>query len=271
MNSPADHSDRGPAHPSGSDAEISGPEEEELPEFSLEILGAAYARVLRGEDPAGAAPVPGDDESMDSAEPGDSAAPAAEAVGLEDEEDDRGCPINEESVLEAVLFVGAPEGTRLTARRLAALMRDVSPREIPALVRRLNDRYERDQSAWRVVQADGGWQMELIPELAGLRTAFLGEARPARLAQSAVDVLAIVAYHQPISRVEVERIWQRPCGAVLSQLSQRNLLALTPDSGPIRDRKFITTDRFLQLLGLESIDDLPRTAELDELDDMLDG
>jgi segregation and condensation protein B len=121
------------------------------------------------------------------------------------------------------------------------------------------------------VQNEDAWQMQLIPELKSLEAGFQGEVRPVRLGQSAIDVLAIVAYHQPVSRAEVDRIWQRPCGAVLSQLVQRQLIALDSSTGPLRDRKFTTTDRFLGMIGLDSIGDLPQTAEISDMEDMLEG
>ena len=96
---------------------------------------------------------------------------------------------------------------------------------------------------------------------------FQGEIREAKLAQSAVDVLAIVAYHQPVTRQEVERIWQRPCSSVLSQLIQRQLLDYESSEIAKRDRTFVTTDRFLKLMGLESLEDLPQTADVSDVGD----
>lgn len=238
-------------------------------EFSLEQLGAAYARVLRGESgPATSAVGSPDGRTDDPKAPSqDSPGPAVDPVAppLCEADDDAACPINEESVLEAVLFVGAPEGTRLTAKKLASLMREISPKEIRGIVERLNAKYQKEHSAWRIVQREGGYRMDLIEELDSLRDGFLGEIREARLPQSAVDVLAVVAYHQPITRQGVEQIWLRPCGAILANLTQRKLLELEPGEGSARDRAYVTTDRFLQLLGLESLHDLPLATDIADL------
>ncbi len=248
--------------------DLSGEADE--PEFSLDQIGAAYARVLRG-DASSAEPLTVGAEAVgDTAEA--AAAGDAESSGLDESaDDDAGCPISEESVLEAVLFVGAPEGVKLTSRRLASLMRDVSPKEIKAIVGRLNARYQAENAAYRIALHEEAWRLELIPELKSLEAGFQGEVRPVRLGQSAIDVLAIVAYHQPVSRHEVDRIWQRPCGAILSQLLQRQLIALDSSSGPLRDRKFTTTDRFLGMIGLDSIGDLPQTAEITDMEGILEG
>jgi len=240
--------------------------EAEGEEFTIEQLGAAYARVTRqdaGEVPA--EPVADPSASMEDDE--ESFSGPEDLAPLDDSSDDAACPVSEESVLEAAIFVGAPADAKLTSKKLAAIMREISPKEIKGIVTRLNERYTREHSAWRIVQKDGGWQMELIPGLNELHVAFQGEVREAKLAQSAIDVLAIVAYHQPVSRQEVERIWQRPCSAVLSQLVQRRLLEYDSAEAAKRDRLFVTSDRFLELMGLESLEDLPQTADVSDVGD----
>lgn len=244
---------------------------DEEDEFSLEQLGAAYARVMRGETTPDSEQESGPETvaTGDGNIPGptaDSSATLDPPEALDDSADDRACPVTEESVLEAVLFVGTPVGTRLTARKLASLMREVSPREIQAIVDRMNARYSQEQAAYRIVLVDGGYQMELIPELDPLRNGFLGEVREFRLPQSAVDVLAIVAYHQPLNRQSIEQYCLRPCGAVLGNLVQRKLLEQVGEGSP-RDRNYVTTARFLELLGLESLHDLPLTSDLADLPD----
>ena len=96
-----------------------------------------------------------------------------------------------------------------------------------------------------------------------VRNRFYGKVREARLSQAAVDVLAIVAYQQPLSSEQVSRLRGRPCSHVLSQLVRRGLLRIERRGEKLRTPYYFTTDRFLELFGLESLEDLPQSEELD--------
>lgn len=97
----------------------------------------------------------------------------------------------------------------------------------------------RPQTAWAVQRA-------LQPE------------RPTRLSRPALETLAIVAYRQPLTRAGIEAIRGVNCEAVLESLERRGLVAeVDRQDTPGRPRLFGTTLRFLQIVGLERIDDLP--------------
>jgi len=105
--------------------------------------------------------------------------------------------------------------------------------------------------------------MVLRDEFDSIRGRFYGKVREANLTQSALDVLAVVAYQQGASRQQVESVRGRPSGGILSQLVRRELLRVDRSSEKPKMRYF-TTDRFLDLFGLESIEDLPK-SEVDRL------
>lgn len=255
----------------GDDAVVPNPEIDEI-EFSLDQLSEAYAKVLRGQGGA----IAGDDPIVtgpggDTEDPADlDAGEVLDPVDLDDRRDDAPCPITEMSVLEAILFVGVPPDVRLSAKKLASLMRDISPKEIPLLVNELNQRYEAEGAAYRITHQNGNYQLVLSEDLHAIRDPFYGEVREAQLTHQAVEVLAIVAYHQPVARSQVDKIRHRPSGAVLSQLCERKLLALDPASESTRDRRYVTTDRFLQLFGLAEIGDLPQAQEVDNIDEFFE-
>ena len=235
-------------------------------EFSLDQLSHAYAKVIRGNTDNALATEPGD---VDAGQGNDVSIPTEEPdpVELDDKRDDAPCPLSEVSVLETILFVGTPPDVRLTAKKLAGMMRDVSPKEIPTLVEELNQKYQRQNAAYRIVQESGGYSMTLAEDLAEIRNQFYGEVRDAQLTQPAIEVLSVVAYNQPIARVAIDRIRQRPSGAVLSQLVERRLLAIDPESESSKERRYITTSRFLELFGLTEIGDLPQAQEVENIDD----
>lgn len=176
---------------------------------------------------------------------------------------DRACEISPRTILEAMLFVGHPGNEPLTAKQIASLMRGVLPREIDELVKELNEHYEASGVPYRIESEGPGYRMGLTAEFRGLRDKFLGKVREVRLPTAAVDVLAIVAYNQPVGRDDVEKLRGKASGSVLNQLVRRGLLRV--DLAEERGRRplYYTTDRFLDLFHLDSLDDLPRSQDLD--------
>ncbi len=98
--------------------------------------------------------------------------------------------------------------------------------------------------------------MSLRQAFASVRNRFYGKVREARLSQAAVDTLAIVAYRQPLTSDQVSQLRGTPSGHLLTQLVRRRLLAVERVEGT-RQVLYRTSDRFLELFGLESLEDLP--------------
>ena len=229
------------------DVEASGDEE-----VSLDALSAAYAGLVGGNPPpASDLPSPDDDEP-----------PTADPDELEGAQADE--PVSPLGILEAVLFVGNTENAPLTAKRLAALMRGVSPREIDELVVELNARYQSLECPYHIVSQGAGYVLRLRDEYANLRDLFYGSVREARLSQAAIDILAVIAYGQPLTREEIDRARGRPSGGILSQLVRRKLLRIERPQQKPRQPKYYTTARFLKIMGLEDISELPQSHEIDK-------
>ena len=101
-------------------------------------------------------------------------------------------------------------------------------------------------------------QLVTRPEAAWAVQRALNPERPARLSRPALETLAIIAYRQPLTRAAIEAIRGVGCEAVLEGLERRELIAeVGRQESPGHPRLFGTTLRFLQVLGLERIDDLP--------------
>jgi segregation and condensation protein B len=160
-----------------------------------------------------------------------------------------------------MLFVGNRENRPLSAARAADLMRDVEPDEIPALVDELNRSYESRGAACRIASEGDGYRLVLCRELHGLRDRLYGRLREAKLSQAAIDVLALVAYRQPLTGEKITHLRGRPSSHVLAHLVRRGLLRIErPETKP-RMPHYYTTDRFLQLFNLGSLADLPRSED----------
>jgi len=234
----------------------------------LDELTQAYADLIaRGDDPY--APLPDPDILPFASSTEEDAEEAEEPVddGLEADappdaaEVEAACEVSPRAILEAMLFVGHPENQPLTSEKVASLMRGVRAQEIDELVVELNRSYDEEGCPYRIESAGAGYQLVLRDEFHSLRDVFYGRVKAAKLSQAAVDVLAIVAYKQPLTREEVDVLRGRPSGSLLAQLVRRQLLRVERPHDKPRTPRFCTTDRFLQLFGLESLRDLPSTPE----------
>ena len=182
-------------------------------ELSLEQLSQAYAQVMREQGQPFDETDETDDSEMDSdaieesAAEDDDSSESSKQKTLEqiDNEDNAPCAISPKSIIESILFVGAPAGVKMTGRKLAAVMRDVSPKEVKKIIKELNKEYESEDAAFRIVEESGSFKMKLTEELLEVQNHYFGRNRPAKLSQGAIDVLAIVAYNQPITRKQVEK------------------------------------------------------------------
>jgi len=181
----------------------------------------------------------------------------AESKPAEEEEDT--CPISPSTILEALLFVGDSENRPREARRMAEIMRGVEPEEIPGEIDKLNRRYEANGCPYQIIQEGAGYRMVLRDKFHPVREKFYGRARETRLSQAAIDVLAIVAYQQPLTSEEVSRLRDKPSSHLLTQLVRRRLLRIERSESKPRKTFYYTTDRFLELFGLEDIGDLPQS------------
>lgn len=225
--------------------------------LSLDKLKGAFAAMLGAGDDPYSVPKDADDDPLRAA------IVVEEEANVEASGQDSDCEINPRSILEAMLFVGLPGGQPLAAKQVASLMRGVRPAEIDELVRDLNDDYARTGRPYRIASEGAGYRLALRDEFAAVRHKFTGRVAQARLSAAAVEVLAIVAYHQPLSAEQVSQMRDTPSARILSQLVRRQLLRIDREESPARTARYSTTDRFLRLVGVESLADLPRSLDLD--------
>lgn len=252
------------------------PEDDDPQELSLDRLGEAYAQVVRqqAEQDGETAERRGQlvaDKMADEDDAGDN----EDESLLEEEEDlndpsvddDSPCPLSPETIVESILFVGTPRGDKLTSKSIASVMRDVSAKEVTAIAKKLNQRYEEEDAAYRIGLDSGSMKMVLAEDLTELQNEFFGRNRAATLSQGAIDVLAVVAYRQPIGRDEIEKARNKSVGSVLSQLVRRNLLTTIADENNARKKLYKTTDRFLELFQLADLEDLPQAHDFSDIDE----
>ena len=159
-----------------------------------------------------------------------------------------------ESAIEGILFAaGEPVGVE---RLCLALELDRSTVDI--MCKRVADRYSYERRGVRLVRLDTSYQLCSAPEFAPyIRKAF-ETRRPARLSQPALEVLAIIAYHQGATRAYVDQVRGVDSSYTIGLLLERDLIEeggrLAVPGRPIQYR---TTQTFLRSFGLSSLDELP--------------
>lgn len=204
--------------------------------LSLQRLKDAFARLLT---PAGPEP-----EEPAAAE----AAP--DAVSLP-------------AIIEGVLFVAGDGGRPRTADELAETLRDVSPEEVDQAIADLNHRYQADAAPYHIQGGPTGYRLRLDEDLARLRDKFHGRVREAKLTPTALEVLSVVAYRQPATAAQIDKLRGSASQSHLRNLVRRGLVRLDePDAGSPAP-SYRTTDRFLKLFNLRGLEQLPRASELE--------
>lgn len=163
-----------------------------------------------------------------------------------------------ESAIEGVLFAaGEPVGVE----RLCLAL-DIDRITADSVCQRLADAYRYERRGIRLVRLDNSYQLCSAPEFADcIRRAFESR-RPARLSQPALEVLAIIAYYQPVTRAYVDQVRGVDSSYTVSLLLERELIE---EAGrlavPGRPVLFRTTKNFLRSFGLSSLEELPELPD----------
>ncbi len=165
--------------------------------------------------------------------------------------------------VEALLFAAHEP---LAPSTLAPALNGTAAATLDKIMLEINARFEEGNHPMRVRKVAGGYQMYALPEFGPAIEAALMKTKIQRLTRAGLETLAIIAYKQPCSTPEIERIRGVSCGGVLSTLLERNIVSIKGRSdGPGRPLLYGTTKEFLKYFGLNSIDDLPRIEELEEI------
>lgn len=219
--------------------------------YSLEELGNAYAQAA-GVSSAAISPSVATPSGTDSNE-----ALPSEDIPLEAPEvvESDGIPVTTDTVLEAALFLGNHENHPIEVDRLIGLFRNVTVEELDECVQRLNRKYQQDNRAMVILKERGGYRMTLSTDMEVVRERFYGKVKETQLTQASIDCLAIIAYQPGSTREEIDQLWEQPSLGTLNLLVRKGLVRVEK-----KENKscYFTTDRFLDVIGLDTLDDLPR-------------
>ena len=164
-----------------------------------------------------------------------------------------------EQIIEATLFASQ---TPLQPGELARADDRLSESIVEEAIQVLRGRYEDREAAFQIYQLGDGYQILTRPEFAPYLERFDSIPRSPHLSAAALESLAIIAYRQPIGRIEIEEVRGVSASSVLRTLLEWELVTVVGrGEGLGRPLLYGTTDRFLEHFGLKSLSDLPSPEE----------
>lgn len=165
-------------------------------------------------------------------------------------------------IIESLLFVAE---TPLTLERLKGILEGEDPASINSALAALTAEYEQRNGGFVLKQVAGGYQFRTRSRFTPWIKRLIRPNTP-RLSKPALETLAIVAYHQPIIRSDIEHIRGVDSGGVIRMLLERKLIrVLGRKEIPGRPLIYATTKQFLEVFELKDLKDLPTPQEIAEL------
>jgi len=160
------------------------------------------------------------------------------------------------TVIEALLFASEKP---LILEQIKDVLDNLATDEIRKNIEELKDEYEKTNRGMRIVEIAGGFQMITAPVFASfLRKLYKGR-RVERLSQPALETLAIIAYKQPVTRLEIESIRNVNVDGMIKTFLEKGLVRIAGrKKAPGRPKVYGTTRQFLEHFGLKSLDELPK-------------
>lgn len=169
-----------------------------------------------------------------------------------------------ESSMEAILFAS---GEPVAAERLAAVL-GLDTDTVLNAASHLADRYSFERRGIRLVRMEHALQLCSAPEYADTVRLALETRKPPQLTQPSLEVLAIVAYFQPVTRTYIEQVRGVDSSYTVNMLQDRGMIE---ECGrlpvPGRPALFRTTGTFLRTFGISSLDELPPLPETEPEDE----
>jgi len=169
---------------------------------------------------------------------------------------------NVKSVIEALLFASEKPLTIEQARNVL----DLDSSRIRGVLEELKSEYEKSNRGIRIIEVAGGFQMITAAGFAPFLKKLYKERRSERLSKPALETLAIIAYKQPVTKVEIESLRNVNVDGVIKSLLDKYLIRIAGrKKTPGRPYVFGTTRQFLEYFGLKSLEELPKMEEFSSL------
>ncbi|MCI8326678.1 MAG: SMC-Scp complex subunit ScpB [Lachnospiraceae bacterium] len=162
--------------------------------------------------------------------------------------------MNDKAILESILFA---MGTSVELGKLAEVL-ELSQDETRELLEQMKECYEREDRGIALTELNGSYQLCTKPEMYEYLIRIAKQPKQYVLTDVLLETLSIIAYKQPITKAEIEKIRGVSCSHAVSKLVEYNLVCeLGRLDAPGRPLLFGTTEDFLRAFGVSSIDELP--------------
>ncbi len=233
---------------------IAGPEDEPMieadvaPDDELETDTAA---------------TPNDDGSTEAAAAADDEATGAATSTPDSQSDDEAADVEvtTEAIIEALLFSTEHP---LPGSKIAQMVGTGDAKDVKRHIETLNTRYEQTRTSFHIELVAKGYQMLTLPVYDRWVSKLHKARAETRLSPAALETLAIIAYKQPTIRAQVESIRGVGAGEVMGRLRDMNMIRIVGRAEEIgRPLLYGTTKKFLEVMGLARIDDLPKIDDDD--------
>lgn len=168
-----------------------------------------------------------------------------------------------EAAIEAILFT---MGESVELKRIAAALNH-DEETTKKIIHNLMDKYDEECRGIKIIQVEGAYQMCTKPEYFEFLIKITSQPKNYTLTDVQLETLSIIAYKQPITRIELEKIRGVKCDHAVNKLIEYNLVnEVGRLDAPGRPLLFGTTEEFLRQFGLKSIDDLP-SVNIEKIED----
>ena len=163
-----------------------------------------------------------------------------------------------ESAMESILFAsGEPVGVERLCLGL-----ELDRATVDSVAQRLMDQYSYERRGLRLIKLDSSYQLCSAPEYAEYVRRTLENRKPARLSQPALEVLAVIAYYQPVTRAYVDQVRGVDSAYTVGLLLERELIEECGRLAvPGRPILYQTTKNFLRSFGMSSLEELPELPD----------
>lgn len=151
-----------------------------------------------------------------------------------------------------------------------ALQAEVSAAEILETIRAIREQFSQEGFAFELVEIAGGWQFLTKGAYHNTVAIHLKQTTKKRLSQAALETLALIAYKQPVTKSELEEIRGVNCDYALQKLLDKELVTIAGRSeGPGRPLLYATSEKFMDYLGINSLNDLPKPKDFKEVENSI--
>lgn len=171
--------------------------------------------------------------------------------------------------IESIIFVSEKP---VKLKSLREHFKDLENSELKSILHELISEWDGLDRGFRLVEISDGYHFRTRKQFSEEIINFNKQIKKFRISRAALEVLAITAYKQPVTRLEIDKIRGVDSSGVVNMLLDKRLLSISGRKDvPGRPFLYKTTDEFLETFGLNDLKDLPTITELEEIAMSVDG